>query len=60
MSVLESRVDPRSEELRANREAMKMEHTIRAFAPGRVENVSDRTGDQVSEGTVLLAIAAED
>jgi len=39
---------------------MKMEHTIRAFAPGRVVNVNHRTGDQVCEGTVLLAIAAED
>lgn len=41
-------------------EAMKMEHTIRAFASGRVDKVNFREGDQVSEGAVLLAIGAEE
>ncbi|MDN3518729.1 acetyl/propionyl/methylcrotonyl-CoA carboxylase subunit alpha [Aquisalimonas lutea] len=41
-------------------EAMKMEHTIRAFTAGRVEHVNFRQGDQVSEGAELLAIGAEE
>ena len=41
-------------------EAMKMEHTIRAFVSGKVEKVNFREGDQVSEGAELLAIAAEE
>jgi len=60
MSVPTPRVDLRPKAFRASHEAMKMEHTIRALARGRVVNVNHRTGDQVCEGTVLLAIAAED
>ncbi|MFV8833544.1 acetyl/propionyl/methylcrotonyl-CoA carboxylase subunit alpha [Aquisalimonas sp.] len=41
-------------------EAMKMEHTIRAFTSGRVDKVNFRQGDQVSEGAELLTIGAEE
>jgi 3-methylcrotonyl-CoA carboxylase alpha subunit len=39
-------------------EAMKMEHTIRAFTAGVVEAVNYAAGDQVGEGAELLAIAS--
>jgi 3-methylcrotonyl-CoA carboxylase alpha subunit len=38
-------------------EAMKMEHTVTAPAAGVVETVNCDVGDQVREGTELLAIA---
>jgi 3-methylcrotonyl-CoA carboxylase alpha subunit len=41
-------------------EAMKMEHTIRAPADGRVVAVRYRPGDQVSEGEDLIGFEAGD
>ena len=41
-------------------EAMKMEHTIRAAAPGIVEAVYYRPGDTVAADTQLVAIVSED
>ena len=35
-------------------EAMKMEHTLRATAPGMVHDFHVATGDSVSEGTLLV------
>ncbi|MEX2339966.1 MAG: biotin/lipoyl-containing protein, partial [Aquisalimonadaceae bacterium] len=40
-------------------EAMKMEHTIRAFTAGVVDHVNYGVGDQVAEGAELLAISPE-
>ena len=40
-------------------EAMKMEHTIAAPADGKVERIHVRAGDQVPEGTVLVAFASD-
>jgi 3-methylcrotonyl-CoA carboxylase alpha subunit len=40
-------------------EAMKMEHTLTAPFDGRAADLAHKTGDQVSEGTVLLRIARE-
>lgn len=37
-------------------EAMKMEHTIKAQTPGRVDAFSLKIGDQVAEGAVLIRI----
>jgi 3-methylcrotonyl-CoA carboxylase alpha subunit len=39
-------------------EAMKMEHTVAAPADGVVEAVRFAVGDQVEEGTELIAFAA--
>ena len=41
-------------------EAMKMEHTLRAAAPGRVSGLSVRAGQRVRDGERLLSIDAED
>jgi 3-methylcrotonyl-CoA carboxylase alpha subunit len=40
-------------------EAMKMEHTIRAPADGRIETLHCQEGDQVEEGVVLLEFEAD-
>ena len=40
-------------------EAMKMEHTLSAPFDGHVAELACRTGDQVSEGALLLRIARE-
>ncbi|SFN01105.1 acetyl-CoA carboxylase biotin carboxyl carrier protein subunit, partial [Variovorax sp. OV329] len=39
-------------------EAMKMEHTIAAPADGTVEELLFQPGDQVTEGSALLRLAA--
>jgi propionyl-CoA carboxylase alpha chain/3-methylcrotonyl-CoA carboxylase alpha subunit len=39
-------------------EAMKMEHALTAAFDGTVEAVSVALGDQVSEGAVLVTLAA--
>ncbi|WP_299815069.1 acetyl/propionyl/methylcrotonyl-CoA carboxylase subunit alpha [uncultured Jannaschia sp.] len=41
-------------------EAMKMEHTLRAPRDGIVAEVLATQGDQVSDGTILLKLEAED
>ncbi|GAA0786198.1 acetyl/propionyl/methylcrotonyl-CoA carboxylase subunit alpha [Roseibium denhamense] len=41
-------------------EAMKMEHTLKAPRDGVLGEVLVREGDQVTDGTILLALAAED
>ncbi|GER06601.1 hypothetical protein JCM17843_09110 [Kordiimonadales bacterium JCM 17843] len=38
-------------------EAMKMEHTLTAPRDGTVSNLSAKTGDQVSDGAVLVTIS---
>ena len=40
-------------------EAMKMEHSIKAAAPGKVKHVLYAEGDMVSEGSLLLEIEAD-
>jgi 3-methylcrotonyl-CoA carboxylase alpha subunit len=40
-------------------EAMKMEHTLRAPAAGRVSNLRVARGDQVTEGAELVTVEAE-
>ncbi|HET6333063.1 MAG TPA: biotin carboxylase N-terminal domain-containing protein [Polyangiales bacterium] len=40
-------------------EAMKMEHTLTAPFDGHAADLAHKTGDQVSEGTVLLRITRE-
>jgi 3-methylcrotonyl-CoA carboxylase alpha subunit len=40
-------------------EAMKMEHTLTAPFDGHASGLTHKTGDQVSEGTVLLRITRE-
>jgi 3-methylcrotonyl-CoA carboxylase alpha subunit len=41
-------------------EAMKMEHTLRARAAGRVTEVRCAAGDRVEEGMELVVVEAED
>ena len=40
-------------------EAMKMEHTLTAPAPGVVEHVGCHEGGQVEEGVVLVALTLD-
>jgi len=40
-------------------EAMKMEHTITAPYPGKVDNIRYQVGEQVQEGVELLVISEE-
>jgi biotin carboxyl carrier protein len=40
-------------------EAMKMEHTIRAAAPGTIETIYYQPGDTVAADTQLVAIINE-
>jgi len=40
-------------------ESMKMEHTIRAPARGRVGRIHHRIGEQVAEGADLIDFEAE-
>jgi 3-methylcrotonyl-CoA carboxylase alpha subunit len=40
-------------------EAMKMEHTLRAPAAGKVANLKVAKGDQVTEGTDLVTVETE-
>ncbi len=37
-------------------EAMKMEHTLKAPAPGTVDQIGCRDGDQVEEGVLLISL----
>jgi 3-methylcrotonyl-CoA carboxylase alpha subunit len=41
-------------------EAMKMEHVLASPRDGVIERVAQREGDQISEGTLIAALAAED
>ena len=41
-------------------EAMKMEHTLRAAAAGRVAKLRVARGDQVTEGSEVMTLEAHD